>query len=328
MPDRTGSEWLVEEGIGEDRAVRLRGETITDAILEWHSDLRPGSVADAKLIARRAGAPRGTARFSNGEEALVDGLPAHAAEGAPIRLEITRAALFENRRGKRAQARPTEKIPRSDPSLAARLQESGASVRVVRRFPPCDWNELVGEAGDRRVAFAGGTLHFSPTPAMTLVDVDGEGPPEQLALAAVTPLAAALRRFALGGSIGIDFPTLAEKAGRRRVDEALAAALADWPHERTAMNGFGFIQIVARLRRPSLLHLLAFRPNTAAVHRLLREAEQLEGPGAVELRLSQHLIDLHLKPEWVAELGRRTGREVRITADVDGGMPHAQLVTR
>lgn len=323
------ADWLVEEGIGEDRAIRLDGATITDAILEWHDDLKAGQVEDAKLVSRRAGASRGVARFANHELVLVDRLPASASEGAMLRLEVTRAAMFEDRRSKMAQARPTDRSPRPAPSLAERMREAGHDVRIVRRFPDCDWDELLGEALDQRVDYPGGTLHFSPTPAMTLIDVDGDETPERAALAAVPAIAASIRRFALGGSIGIDFPTIPDKAGRRAVDEALANALGSWPHERTAMNGFGFVQLVAKAERPSLLHVLAFRKDRAQIHQLLRRAEMLEGAGAIELRLHSHMVDFQLEPALVEELRRRTGRDVLVVGDdVELAGPSAQLVPR
>jgi ribonuclease G len=324
------AEWLIEEGIGEDRAIRLDGATITDAILQWHDDLRPGQVAEAKLISRQAGSSRGVARFANAEQALVDRLPADASEGARLRLEITRAAIMENRRSKKAQARPTDRPIGAAPGLAASLREAGQDVRVVRRFPECDWDELLGEALDCRVPFPGGMLHFSPTPAMTLIDIDTADSPSRGALAAVPAIAAALRRFGLGGSIGIDFPTLAAKAERRAVDQALAAALDNWPHERTAMNGFGFVQLVARLERPSLLHVLAFRRSSAQAHQLLRQAERLDGPGVIALRAGVAFAEIYLEPEeeLLAELRRRTGKAVRIEIDetLARKAPHAQLV--
>ncbi|HEY6815248.1 MAG TPA: ribonuclease, partial [Croceibacterium sp.] len=271
----------------------------------------------------------GTARFANGEDALVDRLPPRASEGASVRLEVTRPALGERGRRKLARARPTDAPPRPAPTLAELLRAEGHEVRVVREFPAGDGAELAAEAFAGEVAFPGGTLQFSPTPAMLLVDVDGTLDPRALALAAVAPLAGALRRFDIGGSIGIDFPTLADKADRRTVDEALAAALAGWPHERTAMNGFGFIQLVGRLERPSLLHRATFQRVGTAARKLLRQAEFLQGPGAI--LLSGHpALEARLEPEWLEELARRTGREVRWEARPGLAIeaPQAQLVPR
>ena len=323
------AEWLVEEGIGEHRAIRLDGDRIVAARVDWPGELAVGMVAEAVLFSRAAGGRRGTARFAGGEEALVDKLPASASEGAPIRLEVTRPAIGERGRRKLARAKPTDASPRRAPPLAERLRTEGHEVRVVREFPAGDGAELAAEAFAGEVAFPGGSLSFSPTPAMLLIDVDGTLDPRALALAAVAPLAEALLRFDVGGSVGIDFPTLADKADRRTVDEALAVALAGWPHERTAMNGFGFVQLVARLERPSLLHRAAFQRAGMATRGLLRRAELLEGAGA--LLLSGHpALEAQLKPEWLAELARRTGREVRWEAQPSLAIeaPQAQLVPR
>lgn len=322
------AEWLVEEGIGEDRAVRLDGDDIIAARVQWPGELTVGLIEDAVLVSRAAGSRRGTARFANGEEVLVDKLPPAASEGAPIRVEVTRPPIGERGRRKLGQARPVDAAPRPALSLAERLRDEGHAVRVVRDFP-ASWADLAAEAFAAEVAFPGGSLQFSPTPAMLLVDIDGTLAPRPLALAAVQPLADALRRFDLGGSIGIDFPTLQEKADRRAVDEALEAALADWPHERTAMNGFGFVQIVARLQRPSLLHRATFQRTAMAARLLLRQAERLDGAGAVLLS-SHPALEAQLKPEWLAELARRTGRDVRWEAQPGLAIeaPQAQLVPR
>ncbi|KRA83880.1 ribonuclease [Altererythrobacter sp. Root672] len=323
------AEWLIEEGIGEHRAIQLDGDHIVAARIDWPGELAAGLVQDAVLISRSAGSRRGTARFTNGEEALVDKLPSAASEGSSIRLEVTRPAIGERRRRKLAHAKPTDASCRPAPTLAEQLRNEGHQARVVHEFPAGDGSELLAEAFEAEVAFPGGALQFSPTPALLLIDVDGTLEPKALALAAVQPLADALRRFDLGGSIGIDFPTLAEKADRRAVDDALAGALAGWPHERTAMNGFGFVQLVARQERLSLLHRATFQRAGLAARSLLRRAERLQGAGAV--LLSGHpALEAQLKPEWLAELARRTGREVRWEANPTLAIaaPQAQLVPR
>ncbi len=316
-------EWIVEHGIGEDRALLIEGDSVLAAKLRWSRDLRPDSVVAARLTAKPAGSRRGVAQMEDATEILVDRIPSGVTEGHSLALRITRAAIAERGRFKRAQGRVFDDEAEDSPCRT----DIFPSGDTTRRFPPGLWEETWYAAATGEVAFPGGTLLFSVTPAMTLIDVDGDLPPRELALAAVPPLARALRLFDIGGSIGIDFPTLATKSDRKAVDGALEQTLGGWPHERTATNGFGFVQIVARLEGPSLLHRFAASRVEAAALMALRSAELLDGAGTTLLTVHPALRG-KLRPEWQEELVRRTGRPLRI--EIDPGLaieaPAAQIV--
>lgn len=301
-------EWLVERGIGEDRALLVEGDDVLATKLRWPGELHAGAVVAATLMHKTANARRGTALDESGREILIDRIPPEISEGSRITVEVTRAGIAERGRFKRAHGRVAAGDHQAIPVT------SFEDDKVVRSLPVGRWEEIWDAAWEGEVAFPGGSLLFSVTPAMTLIDIDGDGTSRELALAAIPALARSLRQFDLGGSIGIDFPTIADKAGRKAVDEALGAALEGWPHERTAMNGFGFVQLVARLEGPSLLHRMETSRVGMAARMALRRAEMVSDPGAILLTVHPAL-KAKFKPEWLEELARRTGREVRIATD-------------
>jgi hypothetical protein len=313
-------EWLVEHGIGETRWLLVEGDRVRAARVEWPGELAADSEVSGQLVTRHKGAKRGVVRLDDGREVLVDHLSPEATEGMPLALTITRAALAERGRYKLAQGRAG--------TASAPVTGHGKSVR---RFPAGLWEDVWHAASSASLDFSGGEILLSVTPAMTVIDIDGMGAPRDLALAAIPAIAQALAWFDMGGNIGIDFPTLAAKADRRAVDEALDAALADWPHERTAMNGFGFVQIVARLERPSLLHRFAHHRLGMAARMALRRAEMVADQGTGRLlELTVHpALKPKLKPGWLGELAARTGREVRIATNPGLAIEaaHAQLLS-
>jgi hypothetical protein len=309
------AEWLCEEGIGESRAILVEGDAILEAAIELPDPLRVGTVAEARLAKILVPGRRGLV-VADGGEAILEPLPASLTEGRKLRIEIVREAVPEMGRPKLPKARVTEEEPRPGPSLFERL--GGPSIPASRGpdcFEQAGWSELLEEALTGEIGFAGGALRMSLTPAMTLFDVDGALPPAALACAGAAAAARAIRRFGIGGSIGIDLPTLPGKAERQAAAAAFDEGLPQ-PFERTAVNGFGFLQIVRRRERPSIPEIVQGDRVGAAARALLRRAERVPGAGERTIRAAPPVIArIEADAGWTEALARRIGAAVRLRAD-------------
>ena len=310
------AEWVVERGIGETRAALIDGGAIRAIRVEAEDDrLRLGRALTVRLVERSSVPSLLLARAEDGRELLVRG--ATVRLGADLVVGVVREPLPERGRAKRAVAVPHDGPPVPAPGLEEELADTGVPVRLLHPHEPdaleaAGWSERLEEAATGELVRAGCTLRVSLTPAMTLIDADGSDPADALALTGAREAAAAIRLFDLGGSIGIDLPTVGGKAARLAVGDALDAALPP-PFERTAMNGFGFVQVVRPRPRASPPEAIASDPIGHALRSALRRAER-EPPGRpITLDLSPAAAErLAGHPDWLAELERRRGGRVQV----------------
>jgi hypothetical protein len=302
-------EWVAERGIGETRFALLEGGSILAARILPEGLLAAGTQVEARL---KAVAPRPLAVLADGTEVLLAARPSGVAEGGLFILEITRPALPGPEPWKRAQGRVAGEAAPIAPLAAIDLPFPPAAGRDL--LGRAGWDDLLDEVASGRIAFPGGELLLALTPAMTVIDVDGWLPPPELATAGAAAAGATIRRLDLQGSIGIDLPSVTGKAARQAPADALDAALAGEPFERTAVNGFGFLQVVRPRRRPSLLELAHDAPTFAA-RALLRRAA-LDGHGAARLAVHPRVAAvLEGRAGWLEQLARQRGGAVTLRAD-------------
>jgi len=291
-------EWIIEAGIGETRAALVDGDEIIEARVRRDGVTPAGTILEAKLVAV---APR-VAVEAEGEEFLLPRGVSGVSEGGRLIIEVTREALGGAEPWKRGLARRTEEQPRPAPPLA-----EGQPGTID------GWDDLLEEARTGIVRFEGGDLRIEPTAAMTMIDVDGWLVPDKLAQMAAWAAARAIRRLDLGGSTGIDFPTLRDKAARAEADTILESYLTR-PFERTAMNGFGFVQIVRPRRRASLIELAQERAAFESRALLRRVAFEQPGPKRLVAHPAVGAV-LEKQAGWLDALARQVGGAVGLRAD-------------
>ncbi|MGF7171948.1 hypothetical protein FHS91_003651 [Sphingobium xanthum] len=325
------AEWLYEEGIGEARAALVHNGRIIEAQIERDDKrVRAGGVHGGRLASTLIQRKRGLVRLDSGELVLIEPIPPKVAEGSVVRVEILREAISEpgldEEREKLAKGRIAQAGMQAGPGPTLYQRLSAGDVPVMPcpaheedRFEASGWSELLAEAMSGEVGAEDAALRLFPTPAMTLIDVDGSLPPAQLGPKGAKLAAQTIRRLGIAGSIGIDLPTMNNK------DERLVAAaqidkFLPQPFERTAVNGFGFVQIIRKRERASLIELLRADPVRTASLAALRAAERHEGAsggaGALKLSVAPAVArDIKAHPEWLRLLERRRGGAVEIVGD-------------
>lgn len=303
-------EWWIERGIGESRLALIERERIVEARILRDDVVPAGTVLHGRLksVGRNA-----LVVADSREYLLPKGAPG-STEGATVTIEVTRETLGGPEPWKRPLARVTDELPRP-----ARLPD-GRDLRfpsLSDELEAAGWSDLLDEARTGLSSFPGGELRVSVTPAMTLIDVDGHLPPAELAVAGAKAAAMAIRRHGVGGSIGIDLPTVDGKAARLAAAEAIDEHLPK-PFERTAVNGFGFLQIVRPRTHASMFELALDQAQFEARALLRRVAREV---GAIRLAAHPAVVaSIQARPDWADALSRQVGGAVTLRADASIAM--------
>lgn len=296
------AERYINRRIGEIWTAEVVGGRLTGMDIRRDGDgVQAGDRLKARL-AKKLGI-RGIA-IAGAEEILLEPWPATATEGADIEIEVTRSAWREPGRDRLAKARPA----------GARAKRSAQTAGALGDGWPdwldTQWAEGFAAAELGTLPAGNGRLTFSPTPALLAVDVDGDGEGGALAKAALTTLAHAIWLWGLGGIIVIDLPQC-DRAARAAATDAFDAAMAGQPHERTAINGFGLMQIILPRRGMSILERARLDRTSTEALSLLTSARRHGGAGPIRLVAPAAIIRwLESRPHLLAELSRDCGRVV------------------
>ncbi len=330
LTEGSGPYWIYEAGIGEDRAALvLKGH-----IIEAHIDRRPlvacGLVCKAK-ITKWLGAGRGAiVRLDVDGDALVHKLPKGLTDGHSFRVEIKRESISEATRIKLPLAVATDAACRNAPTLLERITDSGYPVMVghphdADHLAEAGWFEAVEEAATGYIPFTGGSLLMALTPAMTIFDIDGDLPAAELALAGAKAAAQTIRRFGIGGNIGIDFPNGGARAQRLHITHIFDGVMKNMEEnmgigearfERTAVNGYGFMQVITPRPRSSFPEIIQNNPARTHALALLRLASRDRATGPLQLTAHQGVITiLESRQDWLSKLSKDIGRNVLLRAD-------------
>ena len=304
--------------------------------------LLPGCTTPVRLGAK-IGARRALVEFAGGE-GEISPIP-DCSEGSWLSAELIRSAFPEPGRWKRAVFRQAEArdfglgdfilsrwsdltaIVCAGPMEAAQIRsifgEACPEIRIDKAAIDDAQSDIWCERGiTGEFVIDGGLLSIERTRAMTMIDIDGFGAAHAVNLTAARAIPWLLRLYSIGGQVGIDFLASANKAERAEIDAELGKGCVSLgQHERTAVSGFGFAQLVLPRPGPSVMETLCGTGwkmpsvETEALM-LLRDAARSQGIGARELVANAKIIaQIELWPALLAELQTSLGCAVTLRCD-------------
>ena len=304
--------------------------------------LLPGCTTPVRLGAK-IGARRALVHYDGGE-GEISPVP-DCTEGSWLTAELTRAPYPEPGRWKRAVFRQAEvrEFGLSDYILSLWLELAAIvcagpmqALQIRAIFgEPCPEIQIDKSAIDAaqsdiwcergitgEFVIEGGLISIERTRAMTVIDIDGFGAAHNVNLAAARAIPWLLRLYGIGGQVGIDFLASANKAERAGIDAELGKACASLgQHERTAVSGFGFAQLVLPRSNPSVMETLcgtAWKTPSLETQALmlLRDAARSQGVGARELVASADIIaQIERWPCLLEELRNSLGCAITLRCD-------------
>jgi ribonuclease G len=335
---------ILDGKLAEFRIIRQRRQKALYAAGEFYT---------ARIVEKRK--DKALVTLGGGVDAVLEKAQSYA-EGALIAVEMVRSAIPEPGRWKlplvrhapsksaqaeaawhfsdepwivflRKAAISVDEIYCNDAASANEVRaDLGDHDKPVRIDPQAigyaDFECLIDQAVEGAFPIPGGMLSVERTRAMTMIDIDGSGDPMALNLEAAREIPRLLRLLDIGGQIGIDFLALPDRQTRLAVDVALADACATLgQHQRTAINGFGFAQIVRPRSGPSIPEILCgttpgrLNLESRAVA-LLRDAGRSVGHGKRQLIAKPAIIDLIRQwPEETGALHFSLGVEIELVPD-------------
>ena len=156
-------------------------------------------------------------------------------------------------------------------------------------------------------------------------DVDGMGSAFDINQVAAAEIARLLRLYQVGAMVMIDFVSMEAKAQRTQIAEIFdTASRSDGrPFERTAINGYGLMQVVRARPRPSVLdHLFGTRvaalSDETQAYWLLRAVAQSSGFGARTVTARPDVAALLESQKWAGwrtQAMRAAGADMLVVAD-------------
>lgn len=244
-------------------------------------------------------------------------------EGTRVTFEVTREAIAEPGRIK-----PAEILLRDSGCVQASQKDALWDARLAALDQPVI-TASIAEGFD--IAMSGQsqldsvTVSFQRTKAGLVFDVDGVGHAFDINRVAATEIARLLRLYRIGAMVMVDFVSMESKAQRTQIAEIFdAASIADGrPFERTAINGYGMMQVLRARPRPSVLdHLFGTRiaalSDETQAYWLLRAVAQSSGFGARTVTARPDVATLLGSQNWAiwrAQAVRAAGADMVVVAD-------------
>jgi ribonuclease G len=309
-----------DDGSGERRVGVFEGDVLVELHLHRSHGFMWGETGTAQIKSKSSSTH--FLKTSDGRDILLRD-QVREPVGASLAFRISREAIAEPGLLKMAEARrfaegDAERSP--DGLWSARFPKMRAGPAQISAMSDALSSALLGtaQAGDALIS-------YQRTKAGLVFDIDGEGSPPAINLAAAREIARLLRLYQVGGMVMIDFVSVNSKEERLNIALAFdeASAADERRFERSAINGFGLMQVVRPRPRPSVLdilfgtHIQSVCDETQALW-LLRAAATEPGIGARTITarpsVALWLSRASAKP-LIEEVEKATGAPLSIIAD-------------